>query len=156
MKIAHFITSDQQVVAHFWSKIFKELGWIINDQDGFDNIAAFFHLPKGIFLIVKNGEGKIVGCGGVRPFQNEMGIIKRFYIIASLRGTGLAKELLDKIIEESKNKGYTQLVLDVFYTNIRAEKFYEKHGFIKYNQEPNQLWRESLSPDKFSYYKLII
>jgi len=74
--------------------------------------SVFFHLPEGILLTIKDDEGKIVGCGGVKPFQNSTGIIKRFYIIPQLQ---------EKVL-----------------------------------QEPNQLWRESLAPDKFFYYKLAI
>jgi ribosomal protein S18 acetylase RimI-like enzyme len=148
MKILSFDASDQKSV--------EELVWRVKFIDGSDDIPAFFHFPKGFFLIIKDDEEKVVGCGGVKPLNELVGIVKRFYIAPPLRGKGDAKELLDKLIEESKKKGYTKLVLDVYYTNIRALKFYEKHGFTRYEQSPNSDWEESLSPNEYFYYQLDI
>jgi len=156
MKILPFDTSDQKDIADFWSQIYDELTWRVKVIDGSDDIPGFFHFPKGFFFVIKDNEGKVVGCGGVKPLNDLTGIIKRFYVAPLLRGKGFAKELLDKVVEESKKKGFSKLVLDVYYTNARASKFYEKHGFTKYKQSPNSNWEESLSPNEYFYYQLDI
>ncbi|MBI4066929.1 GNAT family N-acetyltransferase [Candidatus Gottesmanbacteria bacterium] len=152
MQIAPFTQKDHKKVADFWASIFAELGWTPNPRDGFDDIPAYFHLPEGFMLLVKQ-DGKIVGCGGIKPMTTTTGIIKRFYISPHHRGTGVAAKLLDKLIDQSQSRGFSRLVLDVSHTNTRAARFYEKHGFTKYAQEPVVGWEQTSSPDKFFYYQ---
>ena len=85
---------------------------------------------------------------------NSTGIVKRFYVAPELRGKGFAAKLLERLKSESKARGFSRIVLDVYYKNPRAARFYEKHGFTKYFQEPNEKWPESLTPEKFFYYQL--
>jgi GNAT superfamily N-acetyltransferase len=123
MEISHFTHKNQQSVTNFWQEIYKELGWNVSRIDGFDDIPKFFHLPKGFLLIMKDIDEKIVGCGGVKPLYRSTGVLKKFYLAPLFRGKGVAKQLLDKIIIESKKRGISKLVLDVYYTNFRAAKF---------------------------------
>lgn len=156
MTIANFVFSDEHSVAHFWREIFDEMEWRVSHIDGSDDISTFFHFPQGFLLVVKDENGKVVGCGGVKPLSTSIGVVKRFFIAPLLRGKNASKELLEKLIEESKKKGFSKLVLDVYYKNTRAARFYEKYGFTKYAQEPTQEWQESLSPDRFFYYQINI
>ena len=156
MQIVPLILSDQDAVARFWSDIYDELGWKKTFNDGFDDIPAFFHFPEGFLLVIKDSEGKIMGSGGVVPFHDATGILKKFYLTPLLRAKGIAKQLLERLIEEAKKKDFTRLVLDVYYTNTRAAKFYEKQGFEKYNQTPDPKWGQTTAPDKFSYYQINI
>ena len=45
------------------------------------------------------------------------------------RGKGYGSMMMNHIIDEIKNSGYNSVLLWVFEKNIRARKFYEKHGF---------------------------
>lgn len=154
MTIEPFITSDQALVSDFWKAIWKELHWD-GTIEGSDDIPNFLHFPQGFMIVIKDGE-KMIGCAGVKPLTSTTGIIKRFYLDPSLRGTGIASTLLDKVIEESKIKQFKKLVLDVYYTNLRAIRFYEKHGFTRYLQNSVPEWEETLYPEEYFYYKLTL
>ncbi len=149
--ISHFQSSDQDQLVHFWQQIYLEMGWPVDSIEGTDDPLNYFHSPDGFLLVIKD-KNAIVGCGGIKPLSTSEGVMKRFYIAKNYRGSGLAKQLLDKLIMESKKRGFSRLVLDVYYKNPRAMRFYEKHGFTKFSQEPNQDWQESTLPEKFVYY----
>lgn len=152
MIITPFQLADQPAVSQFWSDIWREMGWS-DEIDGNDDMPHFFHFPEGFLFVAKEGE-KIVGCAGVKPLSPGIGVLKRFYLDASIRGTGAAQSLLKTMCEESITRGYSKLVLDVYYTNLRAARFYEKNGFQQYQQEPVEDWEETKFPNEFFYYEL--
>ena len=51
------------------------------------------------------------------------------YVRESHRGTGLARELIDRAARRARETGCAELVLDVDVDNERAIAFYEKLGF---------------------------
>lgn len=52
-----------------------------------------------------------------------------FYVEKSRRGTGLARDLLDCVVDCARESGIPELSLDVDADNERAIGFYEKIGF---------------------------
>src|SRR5438045_4063696 len=84
-----------------------------------DKPQILFHLPsRGLLFLIKENEN-VVGTAGVILFNNSEGLIKRFYLHKNLRGTGLAAQLLDKLIEKAKSLGVKKLLLDVTKNNLR-------------------------------------
>jgi len=153
INIREFVESDQETVAAFIVSIFKELNWPMEDADGLDDIAKFFGLPKGIFLVVVDFRWKIVGCVGVKSLDEGVGLIKRFYINLEFRGKGIAQQLMSKLEAEAKNKGYRILVLDVEKDDPRAQRFYEKRGYKYYSPTPNDHWKESFMTNELKYMR---
>lgn len=45
-------------------------------------------------------------------------------------GKGYGAMMMDCVLTEMKEAGYTEAVLWVFEENVRARRFYEKHGFV--------------------------
>lgn len=70
--------------------------------------------PIAIVLITRRGSMSRVGAMGVAP---------------SMRGTGLAAEVLRRVVSEAKVRGDTGLTLEVIRDNVRAVKLYERAGF---------------------------
>lgn len=155
LKITPFSAADQNSTTTFCTAIFEEMGWKVSYLDGIDNIPAYFHFPKGIFLVVKDRE-EVAGCAGIKPLSDTVGLVKRFYVAQQLRGTGVAAKLLEELIVVAKQHGFTELVLDVYFLNPRAAAFYSKHGFQQYSPVPNDDWSESTQPELFKYYRLAL
>lgn len=152
LEIRNFEEADQGAAAQFILAIFKELNWSLEDADGLDNIAKFFHLPEGIFLVIDLNDN-IIGCAGVKTLDEGVGLIKRFYVAKEFRGQGIAQQLMLKLETEAKNKGYKTLVLDVEKDDPRAQKFYEKHGFVFYSPVADKRWRESFKINELNYMR---
>ncbi len=56
--------------------------------------------------------------------------LKRIYVLKEFHGQGIAQKLMDFILNFALEKKYEVVWLGVWEHNIRAQKFYEKYGFI--------------------------
>ena len=56
--------------------------------------------------------------------------LKRIYVLTAYHGKGIAQKLMDFILDLAKEKKYEVVWLGVWEHNTRAQKFYEKYGFI--------------------------
>ena len=154
MEIVSFTSQDQEATADFMKSIYREMGWQEQPKEGLNDLAIFFHLPNdGVLLLVKD-EQKIVGTGGCIKLDEEAILLKRFYIAQDLRGSGIAKKLLDSLVDGAKKLHGKRIVIDVSKKNPRAIRFYEKNGFMQYDQKPLESWPETKKPDIFNYYFL--
>jgi ribosomal protein S18 acetylase RimI-like enzyme len=86
-------------------------------------------------LLVENG-GRIVGyvqfglgeepeCLRLRPSWE----LRRLYVDGSLKGSGLARQLMDRVLVDSRAGSAASVWLGVWERNPRAIRFYEKTGF---------------------------
>jgi diamine N-acetyltransferase len=56
--------------------------------------------------------------------------LKRIYVIKEYQGKGVAQKLMDLVIDFGVKEKYEVIWLGVWEHNVRAQKFYEKYGFI--------------------------
>ncbi|MBD2455623.1 GNAT family N-acetyltransferase [Nostoc sp. FACHB-87] len=87
-----------------------------------------FMPPAGRLLLARY-KGKIVGCVGLRRIEQEIGEIKRLYVQPKFRAQGIGRELLENIIYEAANLGYSKLRLDTAPFTKAAQALYHSLGF---------------------------
>jgi len=56
--------------------------------------------------------------------------LKRIYVLSEYHGKGIAQALMNFIIDFCKQAQYEVIWLGVWEHNLRAQKFYEKYGFV--------------------------
>ena len=56
--------------------------------------------------------------------------LSKMYVRAAFHGLGLAKALVEASVDEARNRGTVSVWLGVNQHNARANRFYEKHGFL--------------------------
>lgn len=56
--------------------------------------------------------------------------LSQLYVAAGHRGGGVANALMDWTVETARAKGADELLLTVWEHNPRAQRFYEKNGFV--------------------------
>lgn len=56
--------------------------------------------------------------------------LKRIYVLNEFQGKGIAQKLMDLILNFAQDKNFEVVWLGVWEHNIKAQKFYEKYGFI--------------------------
>lgn len=95
--------------------------------------------PQGIALATKKRNKK----------GNEWWIISEVYLTPKLRGTGIARKILEKIINEIKNRGGKKVTLNVNKAETQRSAFelYKKLGF-----RPIKRINESFQ----SFYKMVL
>ena len=56
--------------------------------------------------------------------------LKRIYVLKEFHGKGIAQKLMDFVIDYCTKEKYEVIWLGVWENNLRAQKFYEKYGFV--------------------------
>ncbi|PJI86425.1 acetyltransferase (GNAT) family protein [Yoonia maricola] len=64
-----------------------------------------------------------------RDVENERFLMDGLFVAPEARGRGVGTALLDAVANEAKQRGYTQVRLDVVDTNPRAKALYRHVGF---------------------------
>lgn len=84
------------------------------------------YLPDLSLLLSCNGEP----CGyGQLVSNRSTTYLVNFGITPDFQGRGLAHRLLDELLILAKEKGISQIMLEVYEDNFKAIGLYEKHGF---------------------------
>ena len=69
-------------------------------------------------------EGKKIDClAGKHAIE-----VQRIYVLEKMKGKHIGRNLIEKCLENGREKGYELLWLGVWDKNIAAQKFYEKVG----------------------------
>ncbi len=93
--------------------------------------------PKGKLLLATVA-GQPVGCVGLRPFPQPGACeMKHLYVRPSFRGGKVGRELVERIVEESRALGYSRLRLDTHPPTMHAAvALYRKLGFQEVEPGP--------------------
>lgn len=85
--------------------------------------------PTGRLLLAEY-EGRLAGCVALHRLEDGICEMKRLYLRPQLRGKGLGRALVDRIIAEARQLGYQRLRLDTVEPIMKdAVALYCKIGF---------------------------
>jgi ribosomal protein S18 acetylase RimI-like enzyme len=75
--------------------------------------------------------GDVVGTATGAEFDAEPGVghLYAMWVAPEARGAGIGRALVDAVVEWTRARGCTRLVLSVTETNEGARRFYERCGF---------------------------
>jgi GNAT superfamily N-acetyltransferase len=91
--------------------------------------ASMFVEPHGVFLLLRDDDGRAVGCGGIARFDDMRGEVKRMYVVPEARGRGLGRRLLDELEAQARRIGYASVVLETGDRQQEAVGLYESTGY---------------------------
>jgi N-acetylglutamate synthase-like GNAT family acetyltransferase len=95
-------------------------------------------------LILTEYNGVAAGCAGLRKIGKDVGEIKRMYIRPEYCRKGIGKALVQAIISEAQQIGYSQLRLDGAPFAKVAQVLYQSVGFQRIQPYP-----ESENPEEY-------
>jgi GNAT superfamily N-acetyltransferase len=87
--------------------------------------------PQGSYLLVRDGDGAIVGTAALRRVSADTGEMKHLYIRPAARRAGLGEALVHARIEDGRKLGMRWLVADTFKVNPELPSLYAKLGFTE-------------------------
>jgi putative acetyltransferase len=110
----------------------KSLGFSLCFQN-FDaelaNLPGDYAPPTGRLLLAEY-EGQLAGCVALHRLDADTCEMKRLYLRPQFRGKGVGRALVDRIIAESRQIGYTRMRLDTVEPVMKdAVAMYRKIGF---------------------------
>lgn len=146
LKIMHHDTDTIAKLSQFASSIVKEhydpiLGSVQNDYmiDKFQSSEAIIEqIMQGHYYYLMITDVHKIGFIAFYPRENDL-YISKFYLQKDHRGKGLSKDMFSFIISKARELGFDAIVLNVNKYNRMAIRAYEKLGFIKTNEEKNDI-----------------
>ncbi len=95
--------------------------------------------PNGLFLVARL-DGRPVGCGCLKKVAPDVADIKRMWLDPEVRGRGLGRGLLDRLVEEGRALGLRRVQLETNEALTEAIGLYRSAGFVEvpaFNDEPH-------------------
>lgn len=121
---------DDPDVVRLITAMGRELDLRYGGVDGLSPARAEDFLPPGL-LLVADLDGDPVGCGGLRPYGEDAGEIKRMYVDPVVRGRGVARALLAALLAHARSSGMRRLVLETGTEQPEAVALYEREGWLR-------------------------
>ena len=90
----------------------------------------FLELPAADLFLIARDDGDAVGCAAVRFLDARTAEVKRMYTSPRVRGTGVARRLLDELEAFARERGARRLVLETGPRQPEAITLYERSGFV--------------------------
>ena len=119
-------------------ELFKEyeasLGISLCFQNFADELAKLpgdYAPPRGRLLLAREFD-QLAGCVALRPVGPTTCEMKRLFLRPAYRSRGLGRVLVEAIIEEAREIGYTHMRLDTMSDRMgRAIELYKSIGFVE-------------------------
>ena len=95
--------------------------------------------PNGLFLIARL-DGNAVGCGCLKRTAPGTVDIKRMWLSPDVRGRGLGRAMLHRLVAEARRLGFRQVRLETNRALTEAIGLYRSAGFVEvpaFNDEPH-------------------
>ena len=89
------------------------------------------------YWVAEDECGVVVGGVGIGrlPGSDDICELQKMYLLPEARGTGIADKLMLTALMHAK-KYYKKCYLETLPNMLRAQRFYEKHGFTKIDTPP--------------------
>ena len=89
-----------------------------------------FYPPTGRFYLVRHDEHDI-GIGCLKRLAQGVGEIQRMYIQPHVRGIGAGRALVEQLLSDARQLGYTKLRLESLRALAPAHTLYRSVGFVE-------------------------
>ena len=108
----------------------------LNQQPDLSQISKFYQAGKGNFWVAKVGD-QLIGTIALLDIGNDQTALRKMFVHKNYRGkeVGIGQKLLDILIDWARSKSITEIYLGTTEKFVRAQRFYEKNGFIQVQKE---------------------
>ncbi|MBL8152127.1 MAG: GNAT family N-acetyltransferase [Blastocatellia bacterium] len=105
------------------------------DPEGTDadlaDIEASYIKPGGIFDLMEDDAGDVVGTVGLFQKGNSVCELRKMYLVGNVRGKGLGKKMLNHAITRARELGFEKIELETASVLKEAISLYTSYGFKK-------------------------
>jgi GNAT superfamily N-acetyltransferase len=132
VSIRDFRPADRAAVTVIVHSVLREYGL---QPDGasvdadLDDIPGHYFDRGGVFRVLADQNGRVVGCGGLRPLRGGSVELRKMYLLPALRGRGLGRRLLEDLIAAARRLGFSRVELETASVLREAIGLYRSFGF---------------------------
>lgn len=112
--------------------ILREYG-LEPDPNGTDrdigDIETHYAARGGVFELLEDTAGNLLGTVGLYPIDAATIELRKMYFAPELRGRGMGRRTLARMIERARALGYKKIYLETASVLKEAVALYEKFGF---------------------------
>jgi N-acetylglutamate synthase-like GNAT family acetyltransferase len=94
-----------------------------------NNLETNYFSKGGIFEVLVDETGEILGTVGLFPIDEKTIELRKMYFKPELRGKGLGKLTLKRMISKAKELGFSEIYLETASVLKEAVSLYESFGF---------------------------
>jgi ribosomal protein S18 acetylase RimI-like enzyme len=142
---------DLPVVRELFREYERDIGVDLSFQGFSGELASLpgkYSEPAGALIVAWDGTAAC-GCIALRPIDDGICEMKRLYVRAAYRRLGVGRELVTRIMDSARQKGYTRIRLDTLPSMANAIRLYREIGFREiepyvYNPIPGTHFMEKL------------
>lgn len=138
MTIRDVATADESAVRAIVAQVLDEYRLRADppaaDAD-LQDIEASYARRGGVFRVLTDDQGRIVGCGGLYRLGNGAAEIRKMYFLPAARGKGYGRRMLTELLQEARARGYRRVVLETASVLKEAIALYRSAGFKPYARE---------------------
>ncbi len=101
---------------------------------------------RDVSFLVARLDGKAVGCGGIKWFEDGSAELKRIFVRDDARGHGLGRKIMAELEALAATRNVHRLYLETGPLNVEAVRLYETLGyrpcgpFADYEENPHSLF----------------
>ena len=109
-----------------------------------DQVEAHYFQNDGLFLAVLDDD-TVIGSGAIRKLDSKTAELKRMWLLESHHGKGIGYQVIKRLFEFARTRGYSRVCLQTGSEQIRAFAFYKKLGFYEipsYNDKAGEISME--------------
>ncbi|KAK9320911.1 acyl-CoA N-acyltransferase [Lipomyces orientalis] len=140
---------DAAAIAHLGSQVFAAtFGHSVAPQDLNDYLERAYSVsqitrdlsnPQRHFFVACVDQDRVVGFSELREGSTEDCVsgtenpveLFRLYVDLNFHGAGVGRGLIEEVEDLAKERGFKTLWLGVWEENLKAQKVYEKMGFVR-------------------------
>jgi putative acetyltransferase len=148
-RIREFVADDVAGVARLVVSTLAEFGFssqVGGVEKDLASVPVHYRGPRAGFWVAED-EGAIIGTVAVRPKQEGTCELKRLYVRADHRGTGLGQRLYRHAEEFARAAGYERIWLDSSRRFAKAHRLYVRNGFVLVESLDND-WEDDVFEKK--------
>lgn len=102
----------------------------------YEFFGLFLSMAQGYpFLVAKDGAGKVLGFGLLRPHNPMPAFLSTaeitYFIAPECTGRGIGSRMLGRLLAEAKAKGITSILASISSLNEGSLAFHKKSGFVE-------------------------
>lgn len=99
------------------------------------------------FTVAEEEEGKLLGCGALKLYSQDVAEIRSLCVDESLKAKGIGRAIMDELLNEAETFG-----LKTVFALTVAPVFFQKLGFREVPRErfPTKVWRDCLRCERYT------